>query len=215
MHQDRREVERVRLQEPVRGRVGATSVFVLDISVQGFRVAHQSRLGAIGTHYPVVFNWRGEEVSVECELVRTELQRVGSASYSKTLYHSALSITEAHRSMSLIRDIVEWHVTQALDEQLANARGIPPNAAQSFQTGKGTDYLRHELVSGKWVTTPTTDPSQPYGGFTILADHSEAEVVMLRQAYEKGDASARIMIRRMAELSISQSEGVPTRRYTP
>jgi len=38
---------------------------------------------------------------------------------------------------------------------------------------------------------------------------------MLRAAWEAGDAAARVMIQRMAELSTSLAEGIPTRRYTP
>jgi hypothetical protein len=38
---------------------------------------------------------------------------------------------------------------------------------------------------------------------------------MLRGAWEAGDRAARAMIQRMAELSISRIDGIPTRRYTP
>jgi hypothetical protein len=42
-----------------------------------------------------------------------------------------------------------------------------------------------------------------------------AEVDLLRAAYETADGVMRDMIRKFAALSISNAEGVPTRRYIP
>jgi hypothetical protein len=213
MESDRRRLERVHLHEPAPGRIGTMEIFVIDVSLQGLLIAHQRPLGAIGSAHHVAFHWRGERVEMECEVVGTELQRVGKASFSKTLYHSAMKLTVA--TPQLLRDIVQWHVERALDEQKANARGVPPLAAQSFQTGKGGQYVRHELANGIWKAATTTDPAQPKGGFTISIEETKQEVAMLRAAYEQGDFEARQMIRKMAAMSISTAEGIPTRRYTP
>src|SRR5690606_27789254 len=110
----------------------------------------------------------------------------------------------------------EHHVARALDEQKANARGLPAVAPASFQTGRATRFLRHELVLGKWNETPTTDPSQPEHGFTVSAGHSPREIEMLRSAFERGDGKVdRDLIRRLAQLSIGNREGIPTRRFMP
>jgi hypothetical protein len=106
-------------------------------------------------------------------------------------------------------------VARALDEQKANARGIPSAAVQAFQTGKGTDFLRCELVDGTWRRTTTGRPEQPANGFTISAEEERDQVEMLCQTFETADAAGRKLIQTMAEMSISKSEGVPTRRYNP
>jgi hypothetical protein len=56
-----------------------------------------------------------------------------------------------------------------MDEQKANARGIPPIAAQSNQAAQRTYYKRHELIGNRWRETETTDPAQPANGFTVSA----------------------------------------------
>ena len=212
---DRRQFERVQLYDPVPGRVGTIDVYIMDVSLEGLRVAHQRPLGVSGSVHPVQFQWQGASARLQCAIVRTELQRVGHASFSKTLYHSALKISPPGHVPAILREIVQSLVMRALDEQKANARGVPAVAAQSFQTGAGTEYVRHELVSGTWKASPTTDPTQAKGGFTISAEETSEGVAMLRDAYEKSDFEYRQLIRKMAELSISQAEGVSTRRYTP
>jgi hypothetical protein len=115
-----------------------------------------------------------------------------------------------------LRELVEWHVARALDEQKANAKGIPTIAPQSFQTGKGTHYIRHEFLQGRWRETATMDSAQPSNGFTVSAEHTPGEVQMLRQSFEKdGSLANRDLIRKLAAMSISAAEGVPTRRYLP
>ena len=106
-------------------------------------------------------------------------------------------------------------VARALDEQKANARGVPAAAAQCFQTGKGTEFLRFELINGAWRRTATTRPDQPVQGFTISADENREHIEMLCHTFQNADEPGRKLIKMMAELSISKAEGIPTRRYTP
>ena len=89
-------------------------------------------------------------------------------------------------------------------------------APQSFMTGKASNYVRHELVLGRWRETSTTDASQPDHGFTVASTHSQHEILMLRSAYERGSgAEGRDLIRRLAGLSIGNREAVATRRFVP
>ncbi len=178
----RRRFERVRLLKPIQGRIGAKRVFIVDVSVNGFRVAHQDAIGGIGEQ-PL---------------------------------HSGLEITHTgHGARSTLRDLVHGYVMRALDERKANARGIPPLAVQYHQTATATEFVRHELIGGTWRQTATTRREQPPNGFNVAADHSDEEIDMLRDAYERGDKSARDIIRKMAELSIGSPAGIPIRKYTP
>ena len=115
----------------------------------------------------------------------------------------------------MLRQLVADCVARALDEQKANARGVPATAALSFQTGKGNDYVRCELVDGAWRRTATNRPEQPANGFTVSAEEERDQVELLCQTFESADAAGRKLIQTMAEMSISKSEGVPTRRYNP
>lgn len=206
----------MKLPQPLAGRVGTSRVFLVDASVEGIRVAHQGTVPAVGNKCRVELAWEGHPIVLDCEVVHNSLFRLAKAAGEKSIYHAGLRITEAiGDSRAAMRQLVADCVARALDEQKANARGIPATAAQSFQTGKGNDFIRCELVDGAWRRTSTNRPEQPANGFTISAEEEREQVEMLCQTFETADAAGRKLIQTMAEMSISKSEGVPTRRYTP
>lgn len=213
---ERRQYGRVTPVKRIRGSVGDVVVFVLDVSVAGARVAHQDPLPPVGGISVLKFDWEGHHFSAKCEVRRTRIERPAKSQFEKPLYHSGLFLTVEPLHEKTLRDIVAESVARAMDEQKANANGIPAIAANSFQTGKGDEFVRYELRGGAWTQNPTRDSRQPHGeGFTISATESPTKVTMLCRAYESGDADGRRLIRTFAALSISKSEGVPTRRYTP
>ena len=213
---ERRSVQRVRLPEPLRGLSGSARIFVIDVSLRGLKIAHQEVLGRVDDVCPIRFEWNGHNLEMSAAIRRTEVRRAAARPGEKTLYHSGLEITKiSPYSAAFLRDLVESHVIRALDEQKANARGVPPTAASSYQTGSGSDYVRHELVAGQWREMKTGDPRQPASGFTISATTSREEVQMLRDTFAGGDLSTRRMIQEMSRMSVSKSEGIPTRRYVP
>ena len=206
----------MRLLEPLAGTIDEQRVFILDVSRQGLRIAHQYNLGAQGNRHRVEFEWDGHYIVLDATLRHTRMHRTGVASYARTVYHSGFTITSiAPRSEEGLRALIAWHVERALDEQKANARGVPAVAVRSFQSGNSTEFVRHVYSGGGWHTVHTTEGRQPANGFTISASESHQEIQMLRKAWEAGDGAARSIIQKMAELSISRMEGIPTRRYTP
>lgn len=206
----------MKLLEPLPGRIGAQRVFILDVSRTGMRVAHQEAIGGPGEQCTVEFEWDARRVALECTLRHSQVQRIGTAAYARSIHHSGFTIVAGSPgSEEVLREMIARHVERALDEQKANARGIPATAAQSFQSGKATEYVRHLYDGGRWQAWQTTDARQPPNGFTLSAAHTESELAMLRAAWEAGDGADRATIQRMAELSISRAEGIPTRRYTP
>lgn len=213
---ERRGIQRVVFLQPLRGKTGDARVFVVNASLRGFCVAHQEWIGEMGDPIRLSFEHDGFTIRAECEIRWTRVQRAATAG-GKAIHHSGLRISHITKesSRSLI-ELVEIHVVRALDEQKANARGLPARAAQSFQTGAAKDFMRHELQpGGGWKEAKTTDPKQPHSGFTMAADATRAEVMMLRTAYETGDHSSRHMIRELAAASISTPDGIPTRKYQP
>jgi hypothetical protein len=210
---ERRRVQRVHLLEPLPGRIRGKNVHVLDVSLRGVRVAHSEVLGPAGEGCELSFVWEGRPLVLDCRLRRSTVQRIGKASYARTLYHSGLEVRPSGRSLEGLRELIKTHVERALDEQKANARGIPSAAAIAVSTPD--DFVCHEFNGSTWRKVPTTDPGQPPDGFTIAANHSPIEIQMLRKAYALGDESARAAIQKIAELSLTSPEPVANRRYEP
>lgn len=117
---ERRRIQRLHILEPLPGKIRGRSVHVLDVSLRGVRVAHGDTLGAVGEECELSFEWEGQTVVLDCRLRRSAVQRIGTASYARTLYHSGLEIRSV-RSLEMLRQIIESHVTKALDEQKAKA----------------------------------------------------------------------------------------------
>ncbi len=191
-------------------------MFVLDVSVTGLRIAHQESIGAPGHPYRVSFQWDGQTIDLFCDLQWTAVQRSSNASPSRVVYHSGLSVRDVKTlSAGVLRELVHHYVVRALDEQKANARGIPAVAPTSYQTSNSSELVRHQFLGEQWRETPTSDPRQPITGFTISAGHPAGDITMLRMAYAAGDASAREAIRQMAALTINNPEPIPARKYMP
>ncbi len=213
---ERRQSGRVTPVHRIRGAMANVVVYVLDVSLAGVRVAHQDPLPAVGGTAKLVFEWEGRRFSGTAEVRRTKVEKAPKTKYDKPLYHSGLFIVNKDAASDLIiRDIIKSCIERAEDEQRANAEGIPAVAASSFQTGKGENFIRCELRPSGWVKSDTKDPQQPMNGFTVSASETPHKIAMLCRTWEIGDTEARRLIRTFAALSISKSEGIPTRRYTP
>ena|SRR5437867_720358 len=213
---ERRKVSRVKLPQPLAGRLGTARVFLIDASVEGIRIAHQGTVPAVGQSCRVSFDWEGQPIELDCQVIHNSLFKLAKSAGEKSIYNAGLRIANAlGDSRSALRQLVADCVVRALDEQKANARGVPASSALTFQTGKGNDFVRCELVDGSWRRTSTNLPDQPANGFTISADEEREQVELLCRTFEKADAKGRKLIRTMAEMSISKNEGLPTRRYIP
>lgn len=215
---ERRRVQRVRLPQPLRATIGGVRAFIVDISLSGLRVMHQDEIGGVDTTCVVRAEWDGRALELHCSILRTSLHKSADASGGRATYHSGLTINRAAGVSNItLRRLIEHHVERALDEQKANARGVPPPlAAQSVQTGNATTYVRHEYKLGRWREVMTASPEQPDHGFTIAAQTTPDEVEMLRHAYERARTASEVaVIKRLAAMSVSTREVVQARRYLP
>src|SRR5688500_9861766 len=153
---ERRQSGRVTPVQRIRGMVGNVSVYLLDLSLAGVRVAHQDPLPAIGQTATLVFEWEGRRFTGKAEVRRTKVDKLAKTKFERSLYHSGLFVTPNDAfSQGIIKDIIQSCHDRAMDEQRANAEGIPAVAAQSFQTGKGDDFVRCELRPNGWVKSAT------------------------------------------------------------
>lgn len=215
-HDDRRKYQRVTLVRPLDARIGPARVFILGASVTGVLIAHQGNIPAEGAVCVIRFEWESIPVVLGCRVTRNKLHKLARSAREKSVFQAGLEIVSAtEEAAKTHREMIISLVARALDEQKANARGIPAVVPLTFQTGKGTNYLRLELLQGAWRRSETTRPEQPLNGFTISAEESASHVAMLCEAYLSSDAEGRQLIKAMAELSISKTEGIPTRQYSP
>ncbi len=212
---ERRRYGRIKLDEPLSALFGETRTKVIEISLVGFRVAHEGRL-PVGERRPLVVDWQGTSLDVGCSLVRSTLWRLAKAMGEQSIYHSGLRIVETSRqSFEGLRELIGERILRALEEQKANARGIPPLAAYMYQPEKGDLFRRCELIDGVWRKTETIRTTQPPNGFTISAEVDPYHVDMLCETWENTTDEGRRLTRMLAELSVSKAEGIPTRRYVP
>ena len=69
--QERRKTDRVVLSPPLRGRVGDHSITMVDLGALGARIRHEEPIEINGPTR-LTFDWEGEEVAVECRIVRAQ-----------------------------------------------------------------------------------------------------------------------------------------------
>ena len=200
----------------MRGEVDGTPIDVIELSVSGIRIRHEMRLARARTH-KVRFSLDGRNAEFKCELVRTTISGLSKKIGEPTLYESGMRITEARpESTDILRDLVAEHVVRCINEQLANARGIPPLEAGAYHSDKGGGrYRRCEFVDGRWRRAETNNPEQPSSGFTISAEIDPYHVGILCRTWEACDDAGRDLTRTFAQLSVSAAEGGPTRKYLP
>lgn len=183
--------------------------------MRGFLAAHEGRI-APGETRRLLVHADGANLSLTCTVTRATLWRLAKTMGEQSIYHSGLRITDmSPDSLKLLRDVIAERVLRALDEQRANARGIPPLAAYMYQPGKGELFRRCEFINGVWRKTETIRSNQPANGFTVSAEVDPQHVDMLCQTWEATTAEGRRLTQLLAELSISPNEGVPVRRYVP
>lgn len=86
---DRRRFERVTLEQPLRGAIGSATIYVLDASLGGVRIAHRSALPAPGGYCRLMVETSEGPVLLDCEVVRT--------SPAQPVFQSGLQILSADR----------------------------------------------------------------------------------------------------------------------
>jgi hypothetical protein len=81
---ERRRYPRIRFDKPIRGAVGATRVYVEDVSMGGLRIIHQAPLPEPRAVVRVDVPTEVGPISVDCEIVRTTTDR--------SLFHTGVQI---------------------------------------------------------------------------------------------------------------------------
>lgn len=208
-------LQRIALTQKITGKLGSDDAILIDISLSGVLVAHQNRLPE-GAFVPLQFDWKGDTVNVECEVMRVEGHRPAISPGTTTFYRSGLVFRrQTQTSMDILKVMMTDLVERALDERRANARGVPPIAGSFVSTGRNRGYLMLRYIHGVWQRVQTGDAVQPVDGFTVSIDDDPSQIKLLCDTYEKLSGEDRKLVQKMAALSISNPAGTPARRYEP
>ena len=107
MTQERRRIQRVRLSDPVRGRLSGMRVSIVDVSTTGASVTHSFPLAA-GRRLRLEFPWQDDNISLQCDVVRCSVRR-DTAAAGSSVYNSGLKFCEppGPARTSLVRMLTE------------------------------------------------------------------------------------------------------------
>jgi hypothetical protein len=192
VQEDRRLYQRLHLTEPLPARFGKSKVRLLDVSATGALAESRNPLAA-GSKDALHFSWRGREVSIQAEVVRTaDLE-------------SGLHFTE---ESAVLWELISESAEEVLRAQQANMDGdresnvVGEETLTSASAGLGASgYVVWTLTDGGWKKRRALLGDQPADGFCVSAAEPADQVELLRQTWENGDEETRRMTRMLAELS--------------
>ena len=212
---DRRQFGRIDLDQPLRAFLDEIPVRVIEVSVTGMLLEHDARIVPAPTR-KIRVEMDDKTLQFGCVVARSTLFQLAKNASEKSIYRSGIRILESvGESENDLRGFIARRVMHALEEQKANARGVPPIGNYVFQVGKGDRFRRCELVNKEWRKSETTERQQPAGGFTVSAELDVAAVELLCRTWENTTDEGRRLTQMLAELSISKDEGGSPRKYVP
>lgn len=202
MESERRESQRLILDDLIDAHLGGRPVRVADVTMQGAGVLYLEPPFERGTMTRLTFSWRGESVDLPCEVRRTSAHAAGGTRW----LHSGLAFRNPGREgVKRLRNVMLLAAKSQLDRlRLAVDAGF---ALGSNSSVPPAPYLTLQLEQGVWTRRRALSPGQPRNGFTVMAGIAEDDVQRLCHAYSKGDTMSRQLLRVLAELAINQSLG--------
>jgi len=189
---DRRRAERLILSSPIPGRVSESSVRIVDIGILGTRIEHDEPLAA--GPQTLRFDWDGEEMSVDCTLLRTEPL---NAAFHSGLQFSDRDKVVVGRIVSTLADRDEMERLRTLVEasKLINSSIEPDTLFASILTvarnelhvERGTLYFVDEQKQEIWTKIAgelSGEIRLPIGKGLAGTVAATGEPLILHDAYE-------------------------------
>ncbi|HYH07689.1 MAG TPA: hypothetical protein VEK11_11590 [Thermoanaerobaculia bacterium] len=209
--EERREFQRLRLNAPIPGTFGTTAVSIVEVGILGARIQHAAALDV--PRADLRFSYRGAEISMRCEVVRTfdadHARYPDSGMMSGLRFLAALGDSGDHLRMmlaQLVAEALEYRhdssATRLRIRVIDGDRTVRTNDAQ---------FLSFRLEQGQWKRRHVFLPEQPALGFTVARGEDTDEMHHLCTAYEASDDEGRRLIRMFAELSVSEALQIPPR----
>ena len=227
---EKRAFQRLQLSEPIPASLDDSDAMLLDLGVSGALIEHTFPLGIESTA-TLKFTYEDRNIEMECEVARSNSPQplpdgvipFPGIEVEPRSYQSGLRFVRAiGDSDELLRQLLSEHVARILRAQQANALGerdanIIDGDATITRLGAArrtadSGFLVYRLLPSGWQKTLALLPDQPEEGFTVAAFEDEKHLEGLCRAFESADEEGRRLIRLMAELSISEAQGLPTRK---
>jgi hypothetical protein len=207
--EERREFQRLQLNPPVPGTLGAIAISILEIGVLGARVHHAGKLD--DQYAELRFSHGGNEIGLKCEVVRTA---AGASKYPQSGLESGVRFLAAiGDSGDRLRSMLGALVTRELDKRRTSpgTSPLPKRSIDGDRTVRGADagFLCYRFENGRWGKRAVFLPEQPQTGFTIARVSDNDEIQRLCRVFEASDEEGRRLIRLFAELSVSDVLAIP------
>jgi hypothetical protein len=202
---ERREFQRLPLENPIPGNFGSVAVSIVEIGILGARIQH-----AVPFPEPraeLQFAYGGKEIAMRCDVVRSYPDETGRVSGVRFL--AAVGESGDH-----LRDMLAQLVNQALLHRYdASATRLRIRTVDGDKTVRGKDahFVAYRLEGVTWRRRNVFLPEQPSVGFTVARHEDPAEMQHLCEVYEASDDEGRQLIRLFAELSVSDALQIPPR----
>lgn len=205
--EERREFQRLRLDQPVEARLDGQEVKLIEIGVLGARIRHGFPLQGKKTGL-LTLPWRGKSIELDCVVVRTSPGAAAGQQESGLQFSRARGVSD-----ELLRDMLSEKVRPVLEARRSEPGSIPITDIDADVTIRPRDagYFCYRLEGGQWQKTRAFLPEQPSVGFTVAKHEDAREVERLCRAYQNADAEGRRLIRLFAELSVSEAMQLPPR----
>lgn len=199
-----RKKQRVALSTPLKGRLGAMPVAIVEIGPGGAGLEHSGAV-VIGERHRLIVEAR-HKLELRVAIRHSLLQQLGGGA-QPAIFRTGVEFLSVSDDQELMIDsILIDEAKEKIAEWEANLTGNHRHPKLAVLPRRPHAFAWHRLVGGAWTTTVTRDPNQPIDGFAVCDDEPAETVSILRQAYERYGDDDRYMLRLMAQLAISERE---------
>lgn len=192
LNQERRRVERLLLTAPLDGRVAERPVRIVDIGLLGTRIEHDEPL--VAGPNTLRFEWDGEEIVVDCTVVRTEQLQTSFASgvvfedVHRPLVGRIVTTLAERDEMERLRKLVEASklINSSIEADTLFA-SILTVARNELHVERGTLYFVDEQKQEIWTKIAgelATEIRLPIGKGLAGIVAATGEPVILHDAYD-------------------------------
>lgn len=194
--EERRQYQRLNITRPVDGWFGDFPVMVVEVSADGAKIVHDDPLPA-GARGLLRFSWRGEDLEVTVEIVRTDGARSGVHLLDDSPQLRRLIVESGN-------ELLRAQEANASGNRGRNVVGDGTLTAASAGVNDRSGYLQYQLANGEWKCRHVLLPDQPEDGFTVSANETQEQIDLLCTTYASGDAESKRITRMIAEASVTR-----------
>ena len=197
---ERRDFQRLVLDEPLAASVGVRPVRITDVTVRGARVLYDPPEIDEGVCTRLTFRWHGDTIDVACQVTRTLGTPAGGQFVSGvTFQRTPAALVGRLRSLMLLT------ATQQLTKRRIGLGLESGFLVDAETTAMRAPYLTMQFREGVWERQRSFSARQPRSGFTVLAGMSEVELQRVCATYRDADVIGRQLLRVLAEIAIAEA----------